>query len=113
MKPQDVTTYIGQFPECTQLRLNELRSMIKALAPDALECISYGMPAYKLKGKTFVYFAAYDKHIGVYATPVTHEKFMHQLKDYTQGKGSVQFPLNQEFPLSLIRSMVLFKLEHL
>ena len=113
MKPKNVDDYIKQFPPETQSRLNALREMIRQEVPAAVESISYGMPAYKFKGKPLIYFAAYDHHIGIYATPQAHEKFAQELKGYKQGKGSVQFPLDQDLPLPLIRSMLLFKLDAL
>jgi uncharacterized protein YdhG (YjbR/CyaY superfamily) len=80
--------------------------MIRTAAPDAVESISYGMPAYKLNGKPLMYFAAYARHIGIYATPYSHEAFADELAAYKQGKGSVQFPLDRPLPVALIRRMI-------
>lgn len=106
-----VEEYILSFPKETQARLNTIRKAIKANAPEAIECISYGMPAYKMNKKPLVYFAAYAKHIGFYATPTGHEKFKTQLSKYKQGKGSVQFPLDKELPLNLIVRIIKFRVE--
>lgn len=108
-KATSVEAYIAQFPEDVQLHLLRIRQLIKGVAPDALESISYGMPAYKLYGKPLVYFAAYEQHIGLYATPTAHEVFAKELSTYKQGKGSVQFPLQQPIPFELIKQMVAFK----
>ena len=70
--------------------------------------ISYKMPAYKYHGM-LVYFAAFKNHIGFYATPTGHKEFEKELASYKQGKGSVQFPLNQPLPLSLISKIVKFR----
>lgn len=67
------------------------------------------MPAFKLKGKPLVYFAGYDNHIGFYATPSGHEEFSGELSKYKQGKGSVQFPIEQPMPLDLIRRITEFR----
>ena len=56
-----------------------------------------------------VYFGGVAKHIGFYATPAGHEAFKKQLSLYIQGKGSVQFPLNQPLPVSLIAEIVKFR----
>lgn len=77
--------------------------------PDAEEKMSYGMPGYYLNGRPLVYFAGYKKHIGFYATPNGHERFEKELSSYKQGKGSVQFPLNDEIPYQLIREIVKFR----
>lgn len=86
-----------------------MRDLILKNAPGAEESISYGMPAYKIKGKALVYFAGYKKHIGFYATPTGHEAFKDALSIYKQGKGSVQFPLKQNLPVALIEKIVQFR----
>jgi len=103
--------YILQFPSETQHILNQLRELIKASAPDAVESISYGMPAYKTFKKPLIYFAGYDKHIGLYATPSGHSEFAEELSKYKQGKGSVQFPLDQPMPYDLIKRIVEFRVK--
>lgn len=108
---QNVEEYISQFPIDVQEILNKIRTTIINQAPDAIESISYGMPAYKFKGKPLVYFAGYKKHIGFYATPAGHEAFKEPLSKFKQGKGSVQFPLNQEIPYDLIAKIVEYKVK--
>ena len=104
----DVTAYIAHFPQGVQETLEELRRTIKKAAPLAEEIISYKMPAYKYHGM-LVYFAAYKKHIGFYATPTGHKEFEKDLAPFKQGKGSVQFPLNKPLPLPLITKIVKFR----
>ncbi len=107
--PSDVQAYIDQFPAGVQGILRRVRAEIITAAPDAVESIAYGMPAYKLNGRPLVYFAAFKKHIGFYATPSVHESFARQLSHYKQGKGSVQFPLDQPIPYELIATMTAHK----
>lgn len=108
---KNVDDYIHSFPQSTQLLLNKIRTIIRESAPEAVESISYQMPAYKLNGKPLVYFAGYEKHIGFYATPTGHEQFAKALSKYKQGKGSVQFPLNEPIPYSLIARIVKFRVK--
>lgn len=103
-----VNDYIKSFPKEIQILLEKLRAIILKNAPDAVESISYGMPAYKTFGKPLVYFAAYKNHIGFYATPTGHSEFANELSKYKQGKGSVQFPLDA-VPFELVEKMVQFK----
>lgn len=77
----------------------------------AEEGISYGMPAYKMNGRPLVYFAAFKNHIGFYATPTGHAAFAKELSGYKQGKGSVQFPVDEPMPLQLIADIVKFRVE--
>ncbi len=101
-----VEEYILAFPKKVQSILKKLRNIVKRNAPDAVEGMSYGMPRYKTHGKPLIYFAAYKNHIGLYATPQGHESFAKELAKYKQGKGSVQFPLDEPIPFELIESLV-------
>lgn len=104
-----VTEYIKSFPEDVQSALKAIRQVIKKVAPQAEERIANGMAAYRLAGKPLVYFAAYKKHISFYATPTGHAAFRKELSIYKQGKTSVQFPLNEPLPISLIEKIVRFR----
>lgn len=108
---RNVDEYINTFPEQVQERLMQLRQAIKKAAPEAVESISYGMPAYKLYSRPLLYFAAFEKHIGFYATPSGHSQFAAELSKYKQGKGSVQFPLDKPLPLDLISRITKFRAE--
>ncbi|WP_319590343.1 DUF1801 domain-containing protein [uncultured Draconibacterium sp.] len=112
-KPATVDKYISAFSTDTQSKLVQIREIIQTNAPDAIESISYGMPAYKLNKKPLVYFGGFEKHIGFYATPSGHEKFKNQLSTFKQGKGSVQFPINKALPLDLIAEIVKFRVEEI
>jgi len=107
--PITIDEYIAGFPVDIQLILDQVRSTIKQAAPDAEESIGYGMPAYKTHGRPLVYFAAFKNHIGFYATPTGHAEFAKELSKYKQGKGSVQFPIDQPMPLQLISQIVEFR----
>ena len=66
------------------------------------------MPTFKLHGN-LVHFAAFAKHIGFYPVPSGIEAFEQELSVYKQGKGSVQFPLDQPIPYELISRIVHFR----
>jgi uncharacterized protein YdhG (YjbR/CyaY superfamily) len=100
--------YIENTPEPARARLKKIRQTIRKLVPDAEELISYQMPAFKFHGP-LVYYAAFPKHIGFYATPTGHEEFKKELSVYKQGKGSVQFPLDEPLPIELISKIVKFR----
>jgi len=106
---QSVDHYIKTFPNGVQVLLENVREAILQTAPKAIESIAYGMPAYKINGKPLVYFGGFKSHIGFYATPTGHTEFEHELSKYKQGKGSVQFPLNQPIPYDLIKQIVAFR----
>jgi uncharacterized protein YdhG (YjbR/CyaY superfamily) len=104
-----IDEYIAEFPSETQTVLEEIRALIKASAPDATETISYAIPTFDLNGRHLVHFAGYKNHIGFYPVPSGLEAFKEDLLPYKQGKGSVQFPLEQPLPTDLIRRIVAFR----
>ena len=104
-----VDQHIKTFPPGVQEVLAKVRRVILKNAPTAAEEISYGMPAYRTHGRPLVYFAAFSRHIGFYATPSGHAHFAEKLSQYRQGKGSVQFPLDQPIPYDLIAEIVTFR----
>lgn len=107
--PKSVAGYIAVSPTSTKVKLQQLRSLIRETVPDAEEMISYAMPAYKLRGKPLVYFAAFAHHIGFYPTSSPITKFKNSLAGFTHAKGSVQFPLDKPIPTALVKKMVKYR----
>ncbi len=108
---ESIDDYIAGFPPETQQRLQEVRELVKSIAPDATETISYAIPTFDLHGKHLVHFAGYDHHVGLYPAPSGMTEFATDLAPYKQGKGSVQFPLDTPLPTDLIRRIVEFRVE--
>jgi uncharacterized protein YdhG (YjbR/CyaY superfamily) len=108
----NIDRYIAGFPTETRELLERLRICIQKAAPDAEEVISYGMPAFRLKG-ILVYFAAYSKHIGFYPTSSGIATFKKELSIYKGSKGTVQFPLDKPLPLKLITKIVKFRVKEI
>ena len=109
IKLTSITEYIAQFPPEIQDRLATIRKLIHEQVPEAVEVISYEMPALKYRKKILVYFVAFKNHIGFFATPDTNSAFGEELLHYKAGKGSIQFPHNQPLPLGLIARLTRFK----
>jgi len=108
LSAKDIDEYIASFPTNVQAILKELRSTIKKAAPEALETISYKMPAFMLKGR-LVYFAAFKNHIGFYPTGSGIENFKMELTAYEGSKGTIRFRLDQPIPYDLISRIVRFR----
>jgi uncharacterized protein YdhG (YjbR/CyaY superfamily) len=108
--PQTIDEYIAGFPPEVQEILQKIRLTIRQAAPDAEEAIKYQMPTFTLSGN-LVHFAAFKNHIGFYPVPSGIEKFKKELAPYQQGKGSVQFPLDQPIPYGLISKIVKFRVK--
>ncbi len=106
-----VDEYIQAFPKDVQGILKKMRQTIKEAAPGAVETISYQIPTFKLNGKGLVYFAAFKSHIGFYPIHTGVEGFKKELSRYKQGKGSVQFPLDQPIPYDLVKKITRFRVK--
>ena len=109
-KFKSVDNYFSVFPASTKAILKELRKTIKQAAPDAEECISYNMPAFKQNGM-LLYYAAYKGHIGFYPTGSGIEAFKKELSKYEGSKGAVRFPLDKPLPFSLISKIVKYRVK--
>ena len=104
-KPQDIDSYISQFPGDIQAILEKVRATIRQASPDSNETISYQMPAFKQHG-ILVYFAAWKKHIGLYP-PFSSDKALERaVAKYAGPKGNLQFPLDEPIPYDLIERIV-------
>ena len=107
----EIDTYIKDFPDEVQERLNVIRNMVKTLAPQATERICMRMPTFDLNGKWLLHFAGYKKHIGFYPQPEGIIAFQEKLTEYKTSKGAVQFPLNKPLPVDLIHDIIRFRVK--
>jgi uncharacterized protein YdhG (YjbR/CyaY superfamily) len=105
---RDFDAYAARFPKKTQQLLRQMRQTIRKAAPQATETISYRMPAVRLNG-ILVWYAAHTKHIGFYPGASGIAAFEKELSVYKSAKGSVQFPLDEPLPLSLVTRIVAYR----
>ncbi|MBK8349556.1 MAG: DUF1801 domain-containing protein [Saprospiraceae bacterium] len=108
-KYTSVDQYFASQPPAVVDILLKIKDVISSSAPEAVECIAYSMPAFKMHKKPLVYYAAFKNHIGFYALPSGNEAFQKELSKFKTGKGSIQFPLDKEIPYDLIRQIVAFR----
>ena len=108
--PKDIDEYIARFPRDVREILENIRVTIRTAAPAAEEKISYQMPTFFLDGN-LVHFAVWKNHVGFYPTPSATERFHKELALYKGAKGSVQFPLDEPMPYSLIGKIVKFRVK--
>jgi uncharacterized protein YdhG (YjbR/CyaY superfamily) len=105
-----IDEYIAGFPDDVQRVLQQVRTTIRAAAPDAEEAISYGIPTFRLHGTYLIYFAGFKKHVSVYPAPVANPRFAEEMAIYGSGKGTAKFPLDKPIPFDLITRMVQFRI---
>jgi uncharacterized protein YdhG (YjbR/CyaY superfamily) len=104
-----VSAYLAALPDDQRRVLTRLRAQIKALAPEAIESISYGLPTYKLDGKPVAYFGSAKGHVSLYAVGATDAKGepIAELQKYdTSGKGTVRFPPDKPIPAAIVSKIV-------
>jgi uncharacterized protein YdhG (YjbR/CyaY superfamily) len=101
--PKSVDEYIAAQPEGLRPKLEQVRAAIRRAVPEAVECIGYRMPGYKLHGKAMLYFACFKEHYSLFAASGTFFAALEdELKSYELRKGTVQFPLAKPVPVKLI-----------
>ena len=110
LNPSTIEEYINAAPVAVQEKLLQLHESIRAAAPGASESLKWRMPAYSYQ-KILVTFAVFKHHIGFYPMPSAIEAFAKSLTKYKTAQGSIQFPLDQPLPLSLIKKIVLFRVK--
>jgi uncharacterized protein YdhG (YjbR/CyaY superfamily) len=110
-KPKDVKDYISKAPASIRKKLNKIRKTIKEIAIEAEESISYGMPFYAYKGR-LVYFSFMKNHIGLYIPPPIIEDHKSDLTKYKTSKSAIQFPLDKELPLELIKKLIKARIKY-
>ncbi len=108
--PEDFNDYLAGFPPKVRALLRKVRATIKAAAPDAVETISYRIPAFRIGGRVAIWFGAFTTHVGFFPGADGIAAFKEDLARYKSAKGSVQFPFEQPLPLDLIERIVRFRL---
>lgn len=103
---QDIDRYIAACAPEVRPILKKLRAAIRRAAPrEAVELISYRMPALRLRGM-LVYFAAFKKHIGLFPPVRGDARLSAALRKYAGPKGNLKFPLDEPIPYALIARIV-------
>jgi uncharacterized protein YdhG (YjbR/CyaY superfamily) len=103
----EIDRYLGTLDEPKRGTLAQLRDTIVAIVPDAEQCISYGMPAFKLRGKTIAGFAAFRSHLSYLPhSGSVIPQLAKETEGYTKTKGSLHFPVDKPLPKKLVKKLV-------
>ena len=107
IKPRTIDDYLAEVSDDKRVALEKVRRAIQAAAPKAEECITYGLPAFRLNGKVLVAFKAAAKHCAFHpmsgTTVATHKK---DLAGYDTSPGTIRFQPAHPLPDRLIRKLV-------
>ena len=107
---KSVNEYIASRPKTVQGTLRQVRSIIRKAVPAAEEGISYQIPAYKLHGRPFLYFAGWQHHYSLYpAGDRLAAAFKKYLAPYELSKGTIRFPHSEPVPVNLIERIAKFR----
>jgi uncharacterized protein YdhG (YjbR/CyaY superfamily) len=107
VKASSVDAYLEALPEDQRKALQLLREQIHAAAPGVVECISYGMPGFKLK-KMLVWFGAAKNHCAFYPKAIPAQ-FLPQLSGFDTSRGTIRFQPEHPLPPDLIEALVRFR----
>ena len=107
MATQEIDRYLAALDEPQRSTFEQLRRTILDVVPDAEQTISYGMPAFKLRGKTVAGFAAFKNHLSYLphsgsVLPALGE----DLSGYAMTKGSLHFDVDTPLPKDLVAKLV-------
>jgi uncharacterized protein YdhG (YjbR/CyaY superfamily) len=103
----EIDWYLDALDEPKRAALADLRDTIVAIVPDAEQCISYGMPAFKLGGKTIAGFAAFKNHLSYLPhSGSVLSQLAKEIEGYTKTKGSLHFPVDKPLPKELVKKLL-------
>ena len=93
--------YFATLTAEARARLEQVQAEVEQRVPHAVRCISYNIPAFRM-ARTFIYFAAFKKHIGVYPPLTENQALIAETARFRGPKGNLSFPLSEPLPLELI-----------
>jgi uncharacterized protein YdhG (YjbR/CyaY superfamily) len=106
MIPQ-VRAYFASTPPKARAALKKVRAAIRSAAPRAEEAFSYRIPAFKLNGRSLVWYAAFKNHCSLFPmTGAIRRKLAKQLQGYVTSKGTVRLPLAKPIPVGLVKKLI-------
>ena len=102
-----VDAYIAKQAPAVQKRLREMRRAIRAAVPRAVEHFSYGMPGFRMYDRPVAWYAAFRTHTSLFPmTANVRKKYETALRGYKVSTGTVQFPLSEKLPVTLVKKLV-------
>jgi len=106
-KPKTIDKYLAGVNADHRNVLEKVRRTIRAVAPKAEECISYGIPAFRLDGRSLLFFGAWANHCALYpGSSAMLKKFRNDLRDFQTSKGTIRFSAGKPLPVSLVKKLV-------
>lgn len=103
----EIDAHLAALPDDMRTALEKLRETIRAAAPEAVEAISYSLPAFKYRGRPLVSFGAAKNHCALYVmSPAVMDAYRDELASYNTAKGTIRFAPGEPLPAELVRRLV-------
>ncbi|HSC90214.1 MAG TPA: DUF1801 domain-containing protein [Gaiellaceae bacterium] len=103
----EVDAFLAGLPADVREALEELRRTIAAAAPEAVEGIGYGVPAFRYRGRPLVSFGAGKNHCSFYVqSPAVMDAHREELAGYDTSKGTIRFVAGRPLPAVLVTTLV-------
>jgi uncharacterized protein YdhG (YjbR/CyaY superfamily) len=106
LKPQNVDQYLAAVTPEKRAALERLRRTIRSAMPRAEECISYGIPTFRVGGRMLVAFGASANHCALYAGALPIRVHRQELASYALSKGTIRFQPDRPIPATLVRKLI-------
>lgn len=111
---QGIDGYLAGLDEPRRSTLQELRRTIASIVPDAEECISYGVPGFRLNGKMIAGFAAFKHHLSYLPhSGSVIAQLTDDLAGYAGTPGSLHFPIDEPLPRALVEKLIAVRLNEI
>lgn len=104
-KPRAFDEYLAGLDSDKRAALDAIRRAIRAAAPGSIECVSYGLPAFRLNGRFFVALGATSRGCSFYlgSTVRSHRR---ELRGFETSKGTLRFSADRPPPAALVKKVV-------
>ena len=107
MSAREIDEYLLKVEEPKRATLGALRATILEILPDAEQTISYGMPAFKVRGKVIAGFAAFKKHLSYLPhSGSVFSELRAELAGYTMTSGALHFDVDKPLPRELVEKLI-------
>jgi uncharacterized protein YdhG (YjbR/CyaY superfamily) len=108
---EEIDLYLESLEETKRATLAQLRRTIMGVIPDAEQGISYGLPAFRVDGKTIAGFAAFKNHLSYLPhSGSVFPELADELAGYTKSTGALRFKIDQPLPPDLVEKLIAVRL---
>ena len=112
MSASEIDEYLAGLEEPKRTTLEQLRRTILDVVPDAEQCISYGMPAFRVEGSVVAGFAAFKNHLSYLPhSGGVFRQLPAEVAGYRTSSGALQFAVDKPLPRALVSKLIEVRLE--